>query len=70
MFVRFTDMVGLFNLIFKYSIFQLAYTEWSDRALEAIIRHATDFVMFLSKNHQEFFNVDEVCFYFFLLNLN
>ncbi|KAF7639984.1 MRG domain-containing protein [Meloidogyne graminicola] len=45
MFVRFTDMLG--------------YTDWSERSLEAIIRHAQDFVMFLNKNHQEFFNVDE-----------
>ncbi|KAL3097893.1 hypothetical protein niasHS_000628 [Heterodera schachtii] len=45
MFVRFTDM--------------LAYTEWSERSLEAIIRHAQDFVMFLSKNHADFYDVEK-----------
>jgi hypothetical protein len=38
----------------------LGYTDWSERSLEAIIRHAQDFVMFLNKNYQEFFSVDEV----------
>uniref|UniRef100_A0A915CKB4 MRG domain-containing protein n=1 Tax=Ditylenchus dipsaci TaxID=166011 RepID=A0A915CKB4_9BILA len=45
LFVRFTEM--------------LAFTQWSTRALDAIVRHAQDFVMFLSKHHQDYYNVDQ-----------
>jgi len=44
MFVRFSEM--------------LSYTQWTERALDAIIRHAQDFVMFLNKNHADYYDVD------------
>jgi len=37
----------------------LEFTQWSTRALDAIVRHAQDFVMFLSKHHQDYYNADQ-----------
>lgn len=45
MFVRFSEM--------------LSYTQWTERALDAIIRHAQDFVMFLNKNHSTYYDVEK-----------
>lgn len=36
----------------------LSFTHWSPRALDSIIRHAQDVVMFLNKNWQAYYDVD------------
>ena len=45
MFVRFAEMLG--------------YTQWSERALDAIIDNAQDFVMFLNKNNAVYYDAHE-----------
>lgn len=34
------------------------YTQWSARALDTILRHAQDFLAFLDKEKDHFYNVD------------
>uniref|UniRef100_A0A914DE86 MRG domain-containing protein n=1 Tax=Acrobeloides nanus TaxID=290746 RepID=A0A914DE86_9BILA len=45
LFVRMTEMLG--------------YTKWKAQTLEMISRHCQDFLMFLSKNKDQYYNLDE-----------
>ncbi|KAI1717622.1 MRG domain-containing protein [Ditylenchus destructor] len=59
--VHMSNYFGLPHLLRMFTNYNkmLDETNWSPRARESIIRHAQDFVIFLSKNYQDFFNVDE-----------
>lgn len=56
-----SNYFGLPHLLRMFTNYNkmLDETNWSPRARDSIIRHAQDLIMFLNKNYQDFFNVDE-----------
>lgn len=59
--IRYSKHFGLIHFLRLFTRFTetLAYTQWSMRALDSIVRHAQDFVIFLSKRYTDFYDITQ-----------
>lgn len=59
--IRFSKHFGLVHFLRLFTRFTetLKFTQWSERAVDAIVRHAQDFVTFLNKHHTEFYDAEK-----------
>lgn len=59
--IRYSKYFGLIHFLRLFTRFTetLAFTQWSMRALDSIVRHAQDFVIFLGKRYADFYDIDQ-----------